>query len=81
MIIIKTCLAQSVERWPFKPVVEGSSPSAGDDEDVCSSASTICFYSVMVITQDFESCNPGSSPGRSSTACLPERSKGVAHLL
>jgi hypothetical protein len=25
-----TGLAQSVERWPFKPVVEGSSPSFGD---------------------------------------------------
>ena len=24
-----TRLAQSVERWPFKPVAEGSSPSAG----------------------------------------------------
>ena len=23
-------LAQSVERWPFKPVVAGSSPAAGD---------------------------------------------------
>ena len=22
------------------------------------------FYSVMVSTQDFESCNPGSNPGR-----------------
>ena len=25
-----TGLAQSVERWPFKPVVEGSSPLSGD---------------------------------------------------
>ena len=23
------CLAQKVERWPFKPMVEGSIPSAG----------------------------------------------------
>ena len=26
---VHTRLAQSVERWPFKPVAEGSSPSAG----------------------------------------------------
>ena len=29
-----TRLAQSVERWPFKPVVEGSSPSAGEESEV-----------------------------------------------
>ena len=28
-----TRLAQSVERWPFKPVVEGSSPSAGEESE------------------------------------------------
>ncbi len=28
-IAITTSLAQSVERWPFKPVVVGSSPTGG----------------------------------------------------
>ena len=47
-------VAQSVEHGSNKPRVGGSSPSW----------SNVRSYSVMVITKDFESFDPGSSPGR-----------------
>ena len=47
-------VAQSVEHGSNKPRVGGSSPSW----------SMTRSYSVMVITKDFESFDPGSSPGR-----------------
>ena len=51
-------VAQSVEHGSNKPRVGGSSPSW----------SIARSYSVMVITKDFESFDPGSSPGR--TFCI-----------
>ena len=47
-------LAQLVERKTLNLVVVGSSPTVG----------VAWSYSVMVITKDFESFDPGSSPGR-----------------
>ncbi len=47
-------VAQSVEHGSNKPRVGGSSPSW----------SIYRSYSVMVITKDSDSFNPGSSPGR-----------------
>ena len=47
-------VAQLVEHGSNKPRVGGSSPSWSIDRS----------YSVMVITKDFESFDPGSSPGR-----------------
>ena len=47
-------IAQMVEHGSNKPRVGGSSPSW----------SMTRSYSVMVITKDFESFDPGSSPGR-----------------
>ena len=47
-------VAQLVEHGSNKPRVGGSSPSW----------SMTRSYSVMVITKDFESFDPGSSPGR-----------------
>ena len=51
-------VAQSVEHGSNKPRVGGSSPSWSIDRS----------YSVMVITKDFESFDPGSSPGRTFCA-------------
>ena len=47
-------VAQLVEHGSNKPRVGGSSPSWSIDRS----------YSVMVITKDSDSFNPGSSPGR-----------------
>ena len=71
-------IAQMVEHGSNKPRVVGSSPTM-----------TIFlvnnrFCSVMVITLDFESSDPGSNPGRSSfdvglaSACLQLRPLWIA---
>ena len=53
-VLVVALVAQLVEHGSNKPRVGGSSPSWSIDRS----------YSVMVITKDFESFDPGSSPGR-----------------
>ena len=55
-------VAQLVEHGSNKPRVGGSSPSW----------SIYRSYSVMVITKDSDSFNPGSSPGRTFLFCKTE---------
>ena len=53
-----TAIAQLVERTALNRVVVGSSPTGGV------STNEFRLYGVVVSTQDFESCDAGSSPAR-----------------
>ena len=54
--VTRSCSLE-VEHWSYEPRVEGSIPSR---------SIFLWSYSVMVITLDSESSDPGSSPGRTS---------------
>ena len=44
---LSTSLAQSVERWPFKPVVVGSSPTVGIDYLTAKNVNLNCDDSIL----------------------------------
>ena len=65
-----TRLAQSVERQPFKLVVEGSSPSSGEEFHAFS-LKTLIRYGLMVMISGFHPEDRGSIPRIGTTGSKP----------
>ena len=63
-------LAQTVERWPLKPMVAGSIPAVGVSYMFYIYNKIICVDSSMVRIRAFQARGPGSIPGRRILVCM-----------